>query len=66
MNVSQFKGKAETKISIWRICVWDVGCYLPAADCVTIVSQSSVLTLPVVFPQANLGRQETVHTQRQN
>ena len=61
MTVAVFKGKAETKVSIWKICVWDVGCFLPPAECVTIVSKSSVLTLSVVFPQVTHEREEEVN-----
>ena len=66
MNVNKFQGKAESKNAIWEISVMNVGCYLPDADCVTIVSQRSKFTLLAVFLEANHERREEVHPPRQN
>ena len=63
-NVNAFAGKAETKKSIWQVAVYDVGCYLPAHDLVTIVSYASAHTLMLVLPQAALQWREEVREVR--
>ena len=66
VNVSAFAGKAESKNAIWRIAVYDVGCFLPAANCLTIVSPFSEITRCLVLSEAALQWRKALHSQRQS